>query len=316
MSKNPKIETAFYLDNWTYENGDIKDLIDNSIHIKANEFELSMKGNIFCPSCKTPLSRVPTDGNILTNNRNAFFRHLPRFKDVKCSLRTPEGNGKKYSNEEQAKKAINDGELIIISKFISEPVENNSTDKTKPYDFEFIEDEEGEITGIPISRHQGEKLNLPTRIMSIQALCVNFDKKLHAYIYFPNMQKALTLKDTLINIQELDEPRMREMAQDIDQIPSLFYGKIKISKFLRNANDDYIRMTFLEKHDSIIHFSLKIKSKLQDRRGIREGGCSGRFVLFWGTIKESGVGFSVSPSWGEFGLLSEKYNKFLCDINE
>ncbi|SEO13234.1 hypothetical protein [Acinetobacter sp. yr461] len=312
MTSKPKIETAYYSEDWNFENGDPEELINNSAHITASEFDPAMAGHVFCPVCKTPLTRVPKSGLIQTNNVKAYFRHLPSYKSVKCKLRTPESEGKRYKNEEDAKEAIEKEELIIISKFTSEPVETNSDRQAEPYDATAVEDEEGELTEVPIARHRGEKLNLPTRITSVQALCTNFDKKFYSYILFPGKEQALMLKDILINIKDINKEKMEELDADEEQAPQLYYGEIQYSRFLGESHDDYLRMTLLKCHESVHDFCIKIKSKLQDRRGIHEKDASkGRIVIFWGIIKESGFGFAVKPLWGEFGLLPEKYNKFL-----
>lgn len=300
MSDN-RIKSALYLDGWNYETGNKDTLRKNSTSIIAKEFDISMKDKIFCPMCLTPLTRKPLVEDFFTNGREAFFSHLPSYSDVECKLRVPKPEGQLYETEEQALEAIENKQLAIIHKFKSEvPAENDS--EADEYDQTAIEDEDGPISAVPISRHTGEKLELPTKISTVAGICRKFNENYYKYFYLPNSNVAILLNELLHNIEDVVEE---------DDEPKLYYGVIRSSFVAGQGTDSNVRMTRLVSNPAIKDFYLKDLNGIQKKHGINDNS-EGRVVIFWGKITPSGIGLCVENlTWGEYGLLPEKYNSIL-----
>lgn len=302
MAKNT-IKLALYLESWDYATGDQDYLVKQASRKMASEFDISMKDKIFCPECYTPLSRKPLNKDTFTDGKKAFFAHLPSYKKVYCGLRTPEVQGKKYNSEEEAKKAIDNGSLAIVWGFKSEqPLQKENAEE---YDQTAIEDENGPVTDIPISRHRGETFKLPTKITTVAGICRNFDKNYYKYFFMPDSNIALPLNRILHNI---------EAVTAVDETPRLYYGLIQSSGALGKKLDNNIRMTWLKfSAPDYKDFTLKDLNGIQKKHGINDES-KGRIVIFWGKITENGIGLCVENlKWGEYGLLPQKYNSILID---
>lgn len=302
MSVN-RIKVALYLDSWDFESGDQAFLSRNARRISAEEFDISMKTKIFCPICFTPLSRNPLTKAISKNKRKAFFQHLGSYKKVECRLRVPKPEGKLYSTEEEASKAIENEQLAIIHGFKQNAPESHDT-QAEDYDQTAIEDDDGPISEIPISRHKGKTLKLPTKITTIVGICRNFKSNFYKYFYMPEATSAIPLKDLLHNIKDI---------KDVDDVPKLYFGVIKNSYALGEKEDTNYRMTELQftRTSEYKDFHLKDLNGNQKKHGIDD--CSKRrIVVFWGKITLNGIGLCVEKlAWGEYGLLPEKYNSIL-----
>ncbi len=298
-----KIKFALYLNGWTFDGGDKVNLLQNSVKIIATEFDPSMKGSIFCPICFTPLSRKPLSGDYFSNGRKASFSHLPSYSNVECKLRTPKAEGKLYENEEEAKQAIENKELAIINGFKSDPPVMHDA-QAGEYDVTAIEDEDGPVTTIPISRHNGEAFDLPSKISTVAGICKKFDENFYKYFYLPNSNVAIPLNELLHSVEDVTEE---------DEELKLYYGIIRDSYVGGKGGDSNIRMTRLVSNPEIHDFYLKDTNLAQRRHGIDDNS-KGRIVLFWGKITTNGRGLCVEHlKWGEYGLLPEKYNSILID---
>lgn len=303
MAENT-IKFALYLESWNYATGDQEYLKKQASRKMASEFDISMKDQIFCPQCCTPLSRKPLNKDTFTNGRKAFFAHLPSYKEINCDLRAPEVQGKKYNSEEEAKKAIDNESLAIIWGFKSEqPPQKENVEEE--YDQTAIEDEDGPVSDIPISRHRGETFKLPTKITTVAGICRNFDKNFYKYFYLPDSNIALPLNRILHNVEDITGE---------DDKPKLYYGLIRVSKAQGKGLDSNMRFTFLKfSHPNYKDFNLKDVNSIQKRHGISDNS-EDRIVIFWGGITESGIGLCVKNlKWGEYGLLPKKYNSILID---
>ncbi|PTD98344.1 hypothetical protein EIL82_24145 [Pandoraea apista] len=262
-----------------------------------------MEDRIFCPECSTPLSRSPKKKVKFSNGRACCFSHRSAYRDIECSLRTPLADGKYYASEEDAKRAIENDELAIISSFMTDRPEIIGG-PSEPYDQSAVEDLDGPMSSVPIARHRGENFKLPSRITTVAGLCRNFDKNLHKYFVFPNASAPQKLVSVLTDIETVTEPC---------ETPHLYYGKIVQSTNAgRIPTPTNIRMTKLRyPRGKWIDFNIKIQAAKQEEKGINDNS-AGRIVLFWGKITESGIGLAVKGlGWGEFSLLPEKYNKLL-----
>ncbi|WP_151689808.1 hypothetical protein, partial [Acinetobacter nosocomialis] len=287
MSEN-RIKSALFLDGWNYESGNKDNLRRNATSIIAKEFDISMKDKIFCPICSTPLTRKPLVEDFFTNGREAFFSHLPSYREVDCRLRVPKPEGQLYETEEEAKEAIENKQLAIIHKFKSEPpVENES--ESEEYDQTAVEDEDGPVSAIPIARHTGETLNLPTKITTVAGICRKFDENYYKYFYMPNSNVAILLNELLHNVEDVIEE---------EDEPKLYFGVIRSSHVAGAGSDSNVRMTRLVSNPAIKDFYLKDLNGIQKKHGINDNS-TGRIVLFWGKITVNGIGLCVENlEWG------------------
>ena len=198
-----------------------------------------------------------------------LFSHLPSYREVDCRLRVPKPEGQLYETEEEAREAIENKQLAIIHKFKSEPpVENDS--ESEEYDQTAVEDEDGPVSAIPIARHTGETLNLPTKITTVAGICRKFDENYYKYFYMPNSNVAILLNELLHNVEDVIEE---------DDEPKLYFGVIRSSHVAGAGSDSNVRMTRLVSNPAIKDFYLKDLNGVQKKHGINDNS-AGRIVLF------------------------------------
>lgn len=299
--ENNRIKFAFNLEGWNYDGGDRVEL-EKSKKVTPAEYYEEMSGSIFCPVCFTNLSRSPSDKPNFSNGRFACFVHRPSFSHIECDLRTPRPEGMLYPTEELAKQAIAHEKLAIINAFRDEP-ERADGEQAKPYDQSAVEELDGPISGIAISRHRGEKFHLPSKISTVAGICRKFDQNLNKYYVFPGTEVAKLLSEVLINVKDVT---------DEDDVPKLYFGEIMTSHNAGiNPKPTNLRMTSLVSNDGVKDFYLKARAGQQEEKGVSDNS-GGRIVLFWGKITGNGIGLCVERlKWGEYSLLAPKYNKFL-----
>ena len=302
---NNKIKFAYFLPGWSFDDGDKAELKRNGRKVPTGEYEPHMDDSLFCPACCAPLYRSPKKTITFTNGRVARYAHKPSVK-VPCDLRSKQAEGKVYVNEEEARAAIESGDLVVVSGFLKEQpiidgIENG------PYDETPVEDRSGPVTEVPIARHNGETYALPSRITSVRSLCRDFDVNLYRYYVLPGAQHAVRLIDALKNVRELTGPT---------SMPGLYYGVIEetsvaVYRVARTSNIRMTRLKFEKAGKEYVDFTLKDPDSAQREKGITDAS-KGRVVLFWGRIVESGIGLAVErPGWGEYALLPEMYTVLL-----
>jgi hypothetical protein len=295
-----RIKFALYLKGWLFQAGDKVQLKQGSENVLIDEYTPQMKGFIFCPECSANLFRSPEDKEFSSNGRAAYFAHS-RGTKTDCGLRTKRAEGKKYLTEEDAKRAIQNEELVIVEGFIKEkPIAPNKA--PAEYDASQVEEIDGQTANVPIGRHKGEAFKLPSKFKTIRGICNKFDENIFRYFYMPNGQHAIQLQDLLKNIETVTEE---------DETPRIYYGKI-----IRSANagktPQNIRMTKLKyKNSNYADFYLKLPDEKQQEKGIDDNS-TGRVVLMYGKITISGAGLCIENiGWGEFALLPQKYERLL-----
>lgn len=301
--ENNRIKFCYYLDGWSHDGGDKADLM-KSQKLIPNEFTQAMTNCIFCPVCFTNLSKSPRDKQKFSNGRHGCFVHRPSFSHIDCALRTPKPEGMLYPTEELANQAIAHGKLAIIHSFRDEPPELVGAD-AEPYDQSAVEDIDGPVSTLAISRHKGEMFQLPSVISTLAGICRKFDDNLYRYYVFPGKTSAILLSSALIDLAEVTE---------VDEIPRLYFARIDYS---RNAGiypkPTNLRMTSFECNKAVKDFYLKAQAGEQERKGINDDSV-GRVVLMWGKIKESGIGLAIEKlKWGEYAVLPERYHGLLYD---
>ena len=301
---NRRIKFAYHLAGWSYEKDDKSYLRKTAEKVVPSDFRLEMDGEIFCPGCFTNLNRIPKEKDHFKNGREAYFSHHRRYTDIVCDLKSTKPEGKRYDSFEEAQKAIDDENLVIVTGFIKEKPELVVA-RNPEYDETPVEDMAGPIANVPIARHNGESFKLPSRITTINGICRNFDENLYKYYHFPHQSNAIRLIDLLHNIEEISEETYRS---------KLYYGRIISTKHLgEHKRPDNIRMTYLSNsQQGVADFCLKLSHEEQKSHGIGDKS-GGRVVIVYGVVKANGVGLCFDKlGWGEFALLPEKYNELLA----
>lgn len=295
-----RVKFAFRSSTWSYEDGLPADLKANAARVTPAEYETSMDGQLFCPGCFTNVYRTPKDKLFFANGRKACFSHLERYRHIPCDLRAHKPEGKRYDSEEEAKQAIADTTLVIVSGFQTTPPSTQGS-AAGSYDQSAVEDIDGPLVDFPIGRHHGEQFTLPTKLSTVRSICRNFDANLYRYYAFPGFSTAVRLVDALVDIASVEEE---------DDVPRLYFGRIQHSKNAGRTSSN-TRMTWL-KHSSSVHdFCIKDTDGAQAEKGITDNS-AGRIVLVWGRITVNGIGLCLTNlGWGEYALLPEKYNDLL-----
>lgn len=299
---NHRIKIALHLNGWTFEEGSKTALEKGASRIMTSEYSSEMDGHIFCPVCFTNLNRIPKNKEHCSNGRDAYFAHKPKYKETKCNLRSIKPIGKRYETHEEAQKAIDDEQLVVVTGFlIDKPTRPTLTNAI--YDETPVEDIDGSLSDIPISRHNGETFKLPSKISTVAGICRNFNGNLYKYYYFPGQKNAIRLVDLL---------RPIEAVENESTTQRLYYGVIKSSFNAGNTpKPENIRMTKLRCHEDIHDFYLKATEEISQDKGIDDNS-KDRIVLMFGTVSRSGIGLCIEKlKWGEFALLPEKYNSLL-----
>lgn len=300
---NRRIKFAHHLAGWNYESGDRALLRKDGAKIIPSEYSSNMEGKIFCPACYTNLNRVPKEKDHFSNGREAYFAHLRAYTNVHCDLRSTKPEGRRYNTYEEAQKAIDDENLVIVSGFLKDRPQIQGGESGK-YDETPVEDVDGPITEIPIARHSGESFKLPSKIETVMGICRRFDENLYKYYYFPGQSHAVRLNDLLHDVR-------RVTAEDKN--PKLYYGVIQ-SSFNAGPSPRNIRMTKLVCHPSIKDFYLKSVDMEAQEKGIHDE-TTDRILIMYGTITNSGIGLSIEKlSWGEYALLPHKYDDLLLTV--
>lgn len=297
---NHRITYAFYMsDNWVYGESDKGLLAQKGISITPEEYEFLMKGKIFCPVCNTPLSRSPNVGAVSTNSRTAHFKHKPSYSKIPCRLKIKKKDGLFYKNEEEALKAIEDEELVIVSNWMSEPFRSDEIQENGEFSQTAIESLDGPETEVAIGRHNGREFKLPSKIYTVTVVCRNFDENLHRGYCFPNTKFPMLLSEMLFDVDSI--------KKSTDKNGRLFFGKIVKYRELDTRN--------------IIQIEIKDFSKFKvytnpeyDKQKHIDNSSVGRYILFYSTLEweqNEKVPRCFVYSWGQYSLLPTKYEKYL-----
>jgi hypothetical protein len=300
---NRRIKYALHLMGWNFETGNRDVLKRDAVKIAPSEYQVEMDGCLFCPVCHTSLNRVPKQKEHFSNGREAYFCHLAAYREIKCDLRSIRAEGKWYETHEEAQKAIDDENLVIVSGFMKDKPELPQ-DPGGEYDETPVEDLSGPISDIPIARHTGESFKLPSKITTIAGICRNFDENLYKYFYFPDQKHAIRLVDLLHPVEEIQEE---------DEKPKLYYGVIESTVHLgTHKRPDNIRMTYLKNNQTGVQdFCIKLQDRHQKSHGITDNSI-GRVVIVYGVVSDNGTGLCFKRlGWGEFALLPQKYEGLL-----
>ncbi|WP_320837405.1 hypothetical protein [Zhongshania sp.] len=300
---NRRIIYALHLVGWDFEHGNRDLLKRDAVKLAPSEYQMEMDGTLFCPVCFTNLNRVPKQKEHFSNGREAYFCHLPAYKEIKCDLRSSRPEGKRYETHEEAQKAIDDESLVIVSGFMKDKPEFRKG-LAGEYEETLVEDLAGPISDVPIARHTGESFKLPSKITTVAGICRNFDTNLYKYYYFPNQKYSFRLVDLLHSVERI---------QEIDDKPKLYFGIIESTVHLgEQKKPDNIRMTYLRNNQQRVKdFCIKLQDRHQKSHGITDASI-GRIVIVYGKISDNGTGLCFQNlGWGEFALLPRIYEGLL-----
>lgn len=276
--------------------------------VEPFDYEAIMKDHLICPQCYEPLIRVPTDPKltVMADGKEALFRHLPSDDAPYCALRSGSAVGKKYNSEEDARKAEEDGEFIVISGFMQDRPENNPREEfdgeESPLETHY-ESINGREVDLPISRHNGETFNLPSKITSVQSLCVNFRQNYYREIHIVNNAGEVTkhlLCNSLKNINDITGET---------ESPGFYFGEISSIEKHMNHTTIWLKMNNPRSYSD---FRLRVWNKVAEPRRIVKGTAEGRIVVFYAPIDSVGTGYWTEKlNWGEVALLPSQYKTFL-----
>jgi hypothetical protein len=299
--KNHRIAFAYFHEEWVFQRDSKDDLINDAEKITPDEYRQEMKGAIFCPECTTSLSRAPEDSNLFSNARTAHFRHKKKFKHVYCSLRVSRAAGLRYETEEEVRRAVQNESLVLIGGWAAAPPEIDDGEDLGGQEFNQtqIVDPDGPETEIPLGRHTGKTVLLPTKISSVLSICRNFDKNIHRAFYFPDSQYALHLRDALYDVRRLKEG-------DLPQRANLYFGKIVRYQRLTARNVIYLQV------ENFPELKIYTWPRFDERKKIDQGSI-GRTMLIYCVLSEQDEGLPrcKTEQWGQYSLLPEQYEKYL-----
>lgn len=299
---NNRIKFAYYLHGWQYEGGNQRFLRDNAVEVPPSDYTDEMKGHIFCPECCVSLFRSPEKEAYSKAGKKAYFAHSRTHRPL-CNLRVKSKEGKRYENEEEAKQAIEDGELVCVKGFLESRPVAPDLDAPREYDDGPVEGDDGELAEVPIGRHNSEKFQLPSRVATVRGICRRFDKNLYKYFYLPGLLCAVQLSELLTNIESVEEE---------NPTPKLYFGRITKSwncgKTPRNVRQTMLKYT---PRPGVKDFCLKAIDQDCHEHGINDES-DGRVVIIYGKVTESGLGLCIEKvGWGEFALLPDNYVNLL-----
>jgi hypothetical protein len=303
MPERNRIAFAWWLEGWNFEAGDRVELEERGDRVPPSEYEEGMRNNVYCPVCYMPLFRSPSQRAVFRNKRVARYNHYHAHSAVPCRLRAPKAESVTFESAELAQQAIADGTLTIVHNFMEEAPQPlggvHGTDGDQNQGIH--EDVVGPVSQVPVSRCKGETFELPSTITTVAGLCRRFDKKLHRFYLFPGRTNVVLLASELVDVRTVTQ---------VEKNPRLYFGKI-LTSFNAGKTPQNLRMTSLECHKDIKDFYLKATDATQQAKGVHDD-TKGRYVIFWGTIEENGIGLCVNrPTWGEFALLPQQYERLL-----
>lgn len=298
---------AFYDPRWVRERDPIPLL--SQTPVTALEYEDLMENKLYCPQCYESIIRVPRDEDkpTLSNGTKAYFRHVLNDNHPPCNLRSGPVVGRAYATEEEARRAIEDEEFIVLTGFMqARPVNNPRTDwdgEEDPTETHF-EDANGRPVDLPIARHRGQEFRLPSKISSVQALVVNFLKNYHREIILVKDDDTVSrflFCDVLKNINLIND----EVPQ-----PSFYFGVITDIDVWASHNTIWLRV---DNKANLQDFRVKVKNEVVNDRGWTKERIVGRVMVFYSKIRSVGTGYwtPIDLCWGEVAILPAKYNDFI-----
>lgn len=303
---------AFYDPNWVRERDSI--LLLAQTPVTALEYEDLMRDKLYCPQCYESIIRVPSDEtkNYLSNGAEAYFRHVLNDNHPPCNLRSGSIIGMSYATEEDARRAIENEEFIVLTGFMQErPTNHPRIDwegDEDPAETHF-EDIDGRSVDLPIGRHNGQEFRLPSKISSVQSLVVNFLKNYYREIVLikeDNTVSKFVFCDVLKDINFIDNEVIT---------PSFYFGVITKVDVWANHNTIWLEVT---NTSNLQDFRVKIKNEVAEDRGWTQDRIIGRVIVFYSEIRSVGTGYWTSTNlrWGEVAILPRKYDEFILNIHK
>lgn len=297
MAKKEPIDIGIYLENWEYGR-DINELRRRGRRVTPEDFAVHMKDHLYCYYCGTNITRRPLNEPRSRDGKPAYFAHIPTFKEVECDRRVKPAPGFDYVNEEDARRAVERNDLVIVPVFATEP--QHHLDPAGQYAGGPVEDPQGPRIEIPIARHIHGDFEVAALQRTVAGICRNLDRNLHRHYQLPGMQQPQLLRELLHNAAEVHGP---------EALPKLYFGKIL--RIVRHVRQTTI---WLEHHPHIADFALTANIRDADAKGFYNE-LRGRYAIFWGAVVDHGISWAVrNPAWGEFDLVAAHYTALLDDL--
>lgn len=204
-----------------------------------------------------------------------------------------------YESEEEVRRAIQNEDLVLVGGWLKDAPENSEDEDSNPkFNQTRIFDQDGDPTEVPLGRHNGKRVLLPTKISSVLAICRNFDDNLYRAYFFPDSQYPAFLYDKLFDVNRL--------SADLPLAEHLFFGKI--TRYSRLSHRNVIYM------ESVNFPEVKIYTWPEhDKRKHIGNDSIGRMILVHCKFETEG-GDSLRckiHAWGQYSLLPERYEKYL-----
>ncbi|KML66443.1 hypothetical protein [Pectobacterium peruviense] len=303
---------AFYDPHWIRERDSIPLLAQTPV--TALEYEDIMQSKLYCPQCYESIIRVPCDESKsnLSNGSEAYFRHVLNDNHPPCNLRSGPVVGRAYATEEEATRAVEDEEFIVLTGFMQERPENNPRadwdGEEDPAETHF-EDANGRPVNLPVARHNGQEFRLPSKISSVQALVVNFLKNYY--------REIILVKDdnTVSRFIFCDALKDVNFINDEVNSPLFYFGVITKVDVWASHNTIWLR---INNRNNLQDFRVKVKNEVATDRGWTEERIVGRIIVFYSTIRSVGTGYWTPTDlcWGEVAVLPRKYNEFILNTHK
>lgn len=302
MNKGLRIKHAIYLNGWTFESGDVDTLFLRGQKVTPEQYENGMQDKIFCPRCLTNLSRSPQDKAISSSRISAHFKHRRSYGSIECKLRTGKTIGRNFKSEEDVAEAIENKELVTVNGFL-QSIPEEPLDGGGDFVGDFVEDVSGPVVDLPIGRHRGETVEVPSVITTIRGITKNFNVNLNKYFHLPYTNSPIKLVDLISSSIHVTS---------VSEVAKIYYGEIISANYpAKNPSDHHLLMIEVDSASEVPDFNLKVRKDVADQHGL-SGDSVGRYVLFYGVISENGIGLSIDrPAYGEIALIPKKYDNYL-----
>ncbi|MDR5859423.1 hypothetical protein FZZ93_05695 [Halomonas eurihalina] len=300
MSDTHRIPVAYQLRGFKY--GGAKELLRaHAAEIIPEEYDQGMRGTLFCPGCTVPLVRVPHDSDVTSSGMTPHFRHKRGYEEVRCGFRTSTPPGKRYTNRETIKQAIEDGELSIISSWSEDPPEVNDSEGSE-FNGAQIVDEDGPEAEVPLGEHSGETFKVPSRVTSVLSLFKNFSEKISKYYFFPGGSHPILLREILVDLDGYNE---RYIGKE-----NVYYGEI--SGYVGLTYRNIIKIKTSSGHVVNIY----TYESYDKRRGVDKNKIGRTVAVHGKLVEESGQIRIWAEKWGQYCLVPDDSVRVLAELKQ
>jgi hypothetical protein len=307
MPVESKIPYVIYHPNWDPRGSlPIQVLLDEGIPTYLDEWAPEKSKLYYCPQCGVNCYKSPKEQEIHTNNVPVFFGHFGSFKDIKCSLRTTQGDSKRFDTETEKKKAVEDGKLTIIKSWRKTPDEEQFLNRNQTTFTKVAEDEHSPTSTFPIGRHVGVEHQVPHEISSLFWIGRQIEKYWGQSIQLPGMSEDDYFRNKFFHAHDFDE--------EYNEQPCIVWGLVE--NILNYSEHVLIRFQY---KSHIITF--KIPQLIVQRRRWTIEFLKGNLIMVVGRVKKNEPIYTQIESlpcfqnvwsisieyWGQAAIITSKY---------